>query len=221
MKKLLVSATIPEIKPFLEKNGIFNNGKTRGLFHGTKNIDFLVTGPGSVQTAWAMGKLLSIQKYSLIINAGIAGGFPGKHTIGDVVNVASDCFADQGAEDHGEFLTLFELNLLEKNETPFANGILRPIPFGEITFKEIPQTAGITVNKAHGNQLSINRIIKKFNPGIESMEGASVFYCCGMEGIPSIQIRSVSNMVEPRNREAWDIPLAIKNLNKFLEEKFL
>jgi futalosine hydrolase len=36
------------------------------------------------------------------------------------------------------------------------------------------------------------------------------------EYIPCIQLRAVSNYVEKRNKDAWNIPLAIENLNKQL-----
>jgi futalosine hydrolase len=45
------------------------------------------------------------------------------------------------------------------------------------------------------------------------MEGAAVAYVCERFDVPWVQIRAISNMVEPRNRSAWDIPLAIKNLH--------
>jgi len=47
------------------------------------------------------------------------------------------------------------------------------------------------------------------------MEGAAFFYACAMAGVPCMQIRAVSNYVEKRNRDAWQIGLAIKNLNTF------
>jgi futalosine hydrolase len=46
------------------------------------------------------------------------------------------------------------------------------------------------------------------------MEGAAVFYVCLKQGIKCIQIRSISNYVERRNRDAWNIPLALNNLHK-------
>ena len=36
---------------------------------------------------------------------------------------------------------------------------------------------------------------------------------CKNYNIPCIQIRSISNKVEKRNKENWNLPLAIKNLN--------
>ena len=48
------------------------------------------------------------------------------------------------------------------------------------------------------------------------MEGASVAFVANNKSVPVIQIRAISNYVEPRNKANWDISLAIKNLNAFL-----
>jgi futalosine hydrolase len=53
------------------------------------------------------------------------------------------------------------------------------------------------------------------------MEGAAVFYVGFMEKIPVIQLRNISNFVEPRNRSSWKIPEAIKVLNDFLINQFI
>ena len=39
-------------------------------------------------------------------------------------------------------------------------------------------------------------------------------------GVPAVQIRAVSNFVEPRNRDAWNIGLAIENLELSLRKFF-
>ena len=36
---------------------------------------------------------------------------------------------------------------------------------------------------------------------------------CQNAGVPCVQLRAISNYVERRNKLAWDIPLAIQNLN--------
>ena len=81
----------------------------------------------------------------------------------------------------------------------------------------LPKANGITVQTVHGNEQSI-ALLRQRNPSasIESMEGAAVFYAGQLEGIPVIEIRSVSNPVEPRNRAGWDIQGAIHSLNQFL-----
>jgi futalosine hydrolase len=72
--------------------------------------------------------------------------------------------------------------------------------------------SALTVNTAHGDEKSIEKIKTLFNPQVESMEGAAFFYACLFEGITCSQIRTISNKVEKRNRDSWDIPLAVKNL---------
>ena len=53
----------------------------------------------------------------------------------------------------------------------------------------------------------------RLNPQIETMEGAAFFMTCQRFNVECIQLRSISNYVEKRNKSNWDIPKAIKNLN--------
>ena len=50
------------------------------------------------------------------------------------------------------------------------------------------------------------------------MEGASVFMVCNNFNVPCIQIRSISNKVEKRNTENWNLTLAIENLNATVKQ---
>jgi len=77
---------------------------------------------------------------------------------------------------------------------------------------EITTVQGITGNVSHGTADSIARIKNQFNPDIESMEGAAVFYVCLLEQVPFVEIRGISNYVTVRDTDKWDIPAAIKNL---------
>ena len=58
----------------------------------------------------------------------------------------------------------------------------------------------ITVNSATGSEATIRKLVKKFNPDIETMEGATFFYICSREKIPFLAIRAISNRVEPRDK---------------------
>ena len=78
--------------------------------------------------------------------------------------------------------------------------------------KLMPGVNAVTVNTISGTEESIARIRNKFNPDIETMEGASFFYICAVEKIPFLAVRSVSNYVEPGSRSSWNIPLAVDNL---------
>ena len=50
------------------------------------------------------------------------------------------------------------------------------------------------------------------------MEGASVFKVCQEFNVPCLQIRSISNKVEKRNINNWNLDLSIRNLNFEVEK---
>jgi futalosine hydrolase len=80
----------------------------------------------------------------------------------------------------------------------------------------LKKVKGITVNTVHGNELSIEKVKQFYHPDVESMEGASFFAGCTKTSGDFIQIRTISNYVEKRDKSKWQMPLAIKNLNDFL-----
>ncbi len=214
MKLLIVSATRFEIQPLLGHLGISADNGKKFISGNYKNIeiDFLITGVGMVATAYFIGKQINTT-YDLAINAGICGSFNHNLDIGNVINVIEDCFSELGAEDGENFLSLQELNL--GGVTTIVNSNFR---FANAIIQVVPKVNGITVNTVHGNDTSIEKTVQKFHPIVESMEGAAFMMVCEQEAIQYIQLRAVSNYVERRNKETWDIPLAIKNLNSKLIE---
>jgi futalosine hydrolase len=179
-----------------------------------KKPDFLVTGIGMTATAYHLAKN-NTEKYDLLVNIGLAGSFKKKISIGELVNVVSDCFADLGAEDGSNFLTLAEMKLKKKNEFPYRNERLINLTAKKYpVLKRLKRVNAITINTVHGNEKTIKDVVRKFNPDIESMEGAAFFYVCMMEKIPCVQLRAISNYVERRNKDNWNIPLALKNLTE-------
>jgi len=196
MKTLVVAATKAELT-FLYQH--FN--LQEGDFIEEKNFDILITGVGMVATAFALGKHLS-PRYDLVLNLGIAGCFDRKIELGSLVNITDDTFAELGAEDGENFLTITDLG------------------FGENTYKsksriniDLPKVSGVTVNRVSGNEKNIRILTERLNPKTESMEGAAVLFACQQARVDCLQVRSVSNYVEQRNKDKWKIGLAIKNLN--------
>ncbi len=218
MNLLLVAATPFEIQPL--KDFLDSSFETVSDFHFKKKdveIQLLITGVGMTHTAFSLGHVLAKRNFHLAINAGIAGAFNRSLKIGEVVQVGSEQFGDMGAEEkEGGFTDLFEMGLWEKDLPPFQNGKL--INNGSSEYSFLPTCKGLTINKVHGSAASIKVIEEKYNADIESMEGAAFFLACKLSEVPFLEIRSISNYVEPRNRENWDLPLAINNLNKVLVE---
>jgi futalosine hydrolase len=201
---LLVAATAFEIAPSLnlcEKLG----------------VDVLITGVGQMPTAFHVGNALSSKRYHLAINAGICGSFRRDWALGDVVHIVSEQYGDLGIEEaDGTYQDMFQLGFLTPDVFPYQNGILHNPAAAAYHF--LPRAKGLTINKVHGFEPSIERIRAQYDCDVESMEGAGFFYACLMHKVPFIELRSISNYVEKRDRENWKIGLAVENLNKVLEE---
>ncbi|MBL4678863.1 MAG: futalosine hydrolase [Mucilaginibacter sp.] len=173
----------------------------------TDNCQLLVTGVGMVATAYALGRELATNQYDLAINLGIAGSFDRSIALSEVVEITDDTIAELGAEDDEKFLPIAEMGFGKS-----AFGATKPLE--ELIDLRLRKCSAVTVNTVHGNEASIQKLQQRLKIQIESMEGAAFFYACSEAKIPCIQIRSVSNYVEKRNRHAWQIGPAIKSLNE-------
>ncbi|HRH65341.1 MAG TPA: futalosine hydrolase [Bacteroidia bacterium] len=200
MKILLVSATDNELGPF------------ETTWFRKNQVDRLVSGVGMVATTHSLTRELQSNTYDLAINIGLAGSFDRTIPVGEVVRIVEDIFSELGAEDGENFLSLKDIGLpgtdILINFDEEKNSLLN-------TFRKV---RGITVNTVHGEEKSIEKVINRYHPQVETMEGAAFFYVCGKEGIPAIQLKSISNYVERRNKEAWNIPLALDNLKSAVTE---
>ena len=204
MRILVVAATSFEVESL--KSEVGSRKSDSGL--KTLDLELLITGVGMVATAFALGKHLADHQYDLVINLGIAGSFDRGIAFREIVEVVEDQLAELGAEDDEAFLPIETLGFGEsifKTDTRLSS----------YTNQQLKQVTAITVNTVHGYEGSIEKLTGRIQPQLESMEGAAFFYSCKQVGVPCLQIRAVSNYVEKRNRDAWQIGLAIKNLNSF------
>lgn len=210
MNILVVAATAFEIKP------VVDNLKARGFESGKNFCDVLITGVGAVATTYHLTKYLAANKAEVIIQAGIAGSFRHEISIGSVFYVEEERFGDIGAEEAGEFRDLFDLGLINGSDLPFSEKTLKN-PFSDLLQSlDLPPAKSIGINEITTRKERIEVVLKKYNPDIESMEGAAFHYICLLEKIPFIQLRAVSNYVGERDKSKWDIKLAIDNLSEKL-----
>jgi len=219
MKILIVSASSTEIKEIRDKLTFINKltPNLSAYTFGKLRIDLLITGYGSVFTAFYLTRTLYTNSYDLAINVGVAGSFDYFLEQGFVVNVIRDQFADLGFEDKNGFYTLGEKEMLNEDSFPFTGEVMHSL--GNFEIEEVDSlipVKAITVNTVHGTQEKIRRLKDKYKAEIETMDGAAFFYVCLMEKVPFLQIRSVSSFVEIPRVENWYLPLALKNLTKSL-----
>lgn len=216
MRVLVVAATVAEINPLVTIfSRVADAGPRVTRYHLVgRDVAVLVCGVGMVATAAWCSRVLSAERFDVALNFGVCGSFRATLEPGSVVHVASDRLVELGAEDGETFLTIQQMGLLGADEFPFTRGRLvnsSPPPIELLA--GLPEVDGITVNTAHGDERSIARAIERFNPDVESMEGAGFMYSCLIHGVPFAQVRAVSNRVERRNRAAWKLDEAIAALN--------
>ena len=198
------------------------------------SVDFMLTGIGTTSTCYRLTKKILEAKvagnpYDLVVNIGIAGSYafndgpdrPAKFPMGSVAIIEKEYFGDLGFETIFGFQTLFQYDILDADVFPFKGGALHRKPLdGKIEefLAKYDKGTGVTVQTVTGNPLRTESLIKQFDPHIESMEGAAVYYVCLLEDIGFFELRTVSNEVGERNREKWNTPLALESLKRAMVE---
>lgn len=214
-RTLIVSATLLEIKPLLERLGLdslFAGNVTENYRRGPGNFDVLISGVGQMQTAYWLASMFARENYSAALNFGIAGSFRDSLPKCAVVRVESEELADLGAEDGEQNLDLFEMKLLNPDLAPFSKGALRGPHLLLRSLEHFAPARSITVNRVLGSETSIRKVVADYDPDVVNMEGAAFFYACSLANIPCASIRSISDRVAPRDKRAWDIPGAVRAL---------
>jgi futalosine hydrolase len=212
---LVVAATPAEVDPFVA--GLSRVAETRPrstrYIGGGHELDVLITGVGMVATSTWCSRTLCAEQFDAALNLGVCGSFRTALGPGSVVHVVADRLVELGAEDGDGFLTIQQMNLLGDDDFPFTGGRLvnaSPPPLAGL--RGFRQVEGITVSTVHGNEASIARVAARFDPDVESMEGAAFMYACLVHGVPFAQVRAISNVVERRNRSTWKLKEAITEL---------
>ncbi len=203
MKILLVSAT--------EKECILIQNKLEKMNFLGFEINFLVTTPSIPFTMFNFLEYLRTNSHDLYFNIGLCGSFKKEIPVGTVAEIKSDCFADIEITYEQHAVSLFENGFISPDEFPFNSGrIINKNP----KIPNLPQYNAITVNSTSGSEKNINERIERFNPDLESMEGAAFAYICEKKSLRYHQIRAVSNLIKRRDLQEWNIELALENLSE-------
>jgi futalosine hydrolase len=171
--------------------------------------EVIVGGVGPATAAAATSRAMQLGRYDAVVCAGIGGGFA-PLVPGDVAVAAAIAFADLGAETPDGFVPLSALG------------------FGVDTYPVQPKlaveladrTGGhlgtvLTVATVTGSQQTATALARRYPDAVaEGMEGAGVAAAAALHGIPVAEVRAISNLVGPRDRDSWQIPLALRSLGK-------
>ncbi len=203
MKIVITAATKGE---WLPTYNVINATKKYVVFHES--------GVGILSTTVALMKLIATEKPDLIIQAGIAGTFDTTKPLGKVVVIKNETIGDLGVTEKGQWKDVFDLQLINNNQQPFKKKLLPNPWIKQYNLLKLPTVNAVTINQISTNKKQIEQLIQKYNPVVESMEGAALHYVCLDANIPFIQIRAISNYVGERNKTKWLLKESIANLNE-------
>ena len=179
-------------------------------------VTVAVTGVGPVAAAAGTARLLALAEaagtpYRTVVSAGIAGGFAGRAAVGATVLARRSIQADLGAQGPDGFLTLDQLGfgtvVADADEATLARlaaGIPEPLVGDVLTVATVTGTAARAAElaRAHPEALA------------EGMEGYGVACAAAATGAAFAELRTVSNLVGPRDRSAWRIDEALAALTR-------
>lgn len=216
--RLLVAAATPFelnlFRSFLERE--FQLIHENHYCRGNLEIRVCITGVGMMQAAFHLMEDIQAFNPHFCLQVGVAGAFNRDLPLGGLVIVQEELLGDLGAEDNGKYKDMFELDLLNANEKPFVNKKLINT-FQDFPLKlKLPFVTSLSVNMVSGTSETIKFREEHYGCDIENMEGAAFHYVCLKKKLPFLQVRSISNYVEPRDKSRWKMKEAIENLNNWM-----
>ena len=207
MRIVICSATAAEIEPLKRRCDVWMKEKAQKL-----TLHFIVHEVGLLSAAVELTAVCLTEKPDLIIQAGVAGSFDEQISIGTTVLVKDEQLGDMGVEEHDQWKDVFDLGLKMESGDGFTQRRLINDQIDQFTSSGLPVVSALTVNQITTDSQRIHVLRNKYQVQIESMEGAALHYTCLKFKVPFLQVRSISNLVGERNKQNWNIPLAVENL---------
>lgn len=174
-------------------------------------IETLVTGVGPVEAGIAVADALARRSYALVVNAGIAGAFPGAARIGDGVVVSEDAF-ELCLEDGRPIA-------LPGGERVSGTAVSDPAIVASLTARGFAARRGVTVARVTATEATAQRLALG-GAQVESMEGFAVLRACARSGVPAVQLRGISNRAGARERSGWNFDAGLAGLTRIAEACF-
>lgn len=205
--KLLIVPT------FLEASRLFDDiENSRAIQEIRTDIHLLISGPTAIPAIYHLSKI-DFYKYDQIILTGIAGAWEDIE-IGTVVQVKNDTFADIAIVENDSFLPVQNAFFSDIQDFPSDNS------YQYLDFDSyLPVVDAITIQNiffAHKHATLIRRI---YHPSVSTMEGAVLAYLAYRQHYrPVFQLRAISNKFADRNKNNWNIHLALDNLKNYLKQ---
>jgi futalosine hydrolase len=172
------------------------------VLRGTPDADVVVVGVGPI--AAALGTQAALARHDVVFSFGIAGAFG--RTSGVLIGTHAVA-ADLGAESEGGVAALDLIpstipagpDLLAAARDRLPDAVVGEL----LTVWTVTGTAATTQRLRAAHPAAVG----------EAMEGFGVASAARAAGVAFLEVRTVSNEIGPRDRDAWDVPGALERLS--------
>ncbi len=189
---------------------------------GAKRILLCVGGMGKVNAAHASTLMLTRFDPEVLIVFGIGGAYPSSGAgIGDLAIAKEEIAGDEGILTEEGFKNTEYLGIpLIKNvsSTIFTTfPVTEPLMHRALQSLLAHQKSGrpkahtgsfVTLSTCTGTATRARELEDCYHGLCENMEGVAVAQVAELHGIPWLEVRGISNIVEDRDLKKWDIPRA-------------
>lgn len=196
---------------------------TEGEING-RPVALLETGIGAVNTAQALTAALQAFQPAPVLQIGVGGAYlPSGLNVGDLALATEETDGESGVLVPGGWqpLQAIGIPLLRKDRDYFncfpldATRVERAAEtLRNASWDDAPPAIRtgpfVTVQQCTGRAERGNELAARFSGICETMEGAAAAHLCTLYGVPFLELRGISNRVEDRNRDAWNLPLAAR-----------
>lgn len=232
MKPVLVIAAVPrEIELLISAlQDPYNDGNafcqaTEGRL-GSCKLVCCAAGIGKANAGAAAASLIERYRPGLVIITGCGGAYPGSGlSVGELAVASDELFGDEGTVTPDGWMDLREMGLplFQEGERCWYN----TIPLARHEAEKVMQLADshglrlvrgrfVTVSCCSGTLARGLELGRRYQAVCENMEGAAVALVSLRYGIPCLEIRGISNLVEDRDRSRWDIGRAVEAAQRFV-----
>jgi futalosine hydrolase len=163
------------------------------------DVTTVCTGVGPVNAAHAVTLAIVERRPHAIVVCGVGGAYPGSGLhVGDVVCAEVECYGDLGAQAPDGFLDMRALGF------PVIAG--PPPLYNDLPMEVFPterRVKFVTVSTCTGTDAAARAIASRTGGSVENMEGAAVAHVAHLHGVPTGELRGISNLVTNRDAATW------------------
>ena len=204
---------------------------SKSIIAGTladQQVLLCVGGMGKVNAAHAAALMIAEFSPDTLLIFGVGGAYPASGAaVGDIVLAQVEIAGDEGVLTHDGFKDMEYIGIpLLKTATsvifttyPASEPLLKQALHTLITSSERGRSSVhsgpfVTLSTCTGTAARARELEERYHGLCENMEGAAAAQVAGLHAIPWLEVRGISNIVEDRDTQKWDIPRAAEACQK-------